>query len=116
MSCWNTTLEVTPEAVWLLVRDAQGDEVLKALLPGSPRHPRALLTLLEALALWSGEVLCAAICADGTVVPSPGSHEEELWPEESPLVRFEFLLPRGRGRRLRGVGDFARLRRLGLLR
>ncbi len=85
-----------------------------------PTTPERFLTLLEGLALWCGAPLTVAISAD---VPSshslglgPFSDDPEQWPEESALVHFEFVLPSRRGRRLRGLGDFASLRRLGLYR
>jgi hypothetical protein len=71
------------------------------------------LTLLEGVALWSGEPLYAVISA--------GSHRDDwlgcetwgddLWPTESPLVHFDFAVPPLRPRRLlRGVGDFRDVR------
>ena len=39
--------------------------LLKAQLARDPRHPRALPTLLEAVALWQGLPVRAALCADG---------------------------------------------------
>jgi hypothetical protein len=54
MSCWKTTVRVESREAKLLVTDEEGDEVMRARLPLHPDHPRALLTLLEALALWSG--------------------------------------------------------------
>jgi len=115
MAKWNTTLQAIPGAVRLLVTSAEGDDLVKARLPGYPNHPRALLTLLEGLALWSGETLCAAISADAPVDHSLGlgafSEDEDRWPEESALVHFVFLVPAGRGRRIAGVGDFRSLRR-----
>src|SRR5688572_3320737 len=38
----------------ILVMKGPAEAVLKARLDRSPRHPRALPTLLEALALWEG--------------------------------------------------------------
>jgi len=38
---------------------------LKARLPHGPRHPRAVTTLAEALALWSGRPCRVVIAADG---------------------------------------------------
>ena len=51
MERWKTMVEPTPRAVRLLMTDPETNEVLKAVLPPYPRHPRALLSLLEALAL-----------------------------------------------------------------
>jgi len=118
MAAWQVLLEPLPQGARLLV-SCEGDDLLKALLPSYPDHPRALLTMLEGLALWCGEPLCVAISAD---VPSshslglgPFTDDQALWPEESALVSYTFRCSR-RGRRLRGVGDFRTLRRLGLYR
>ena len=84
-----------------------------------PDHPRALLTMLEGLALWCGQTLCVAISAD---VPSshslglgPFTDDPQRWPQESALVHYVFVST-DRGRRLQGLDDFSTLRRLGLYR
>ena len=115
MATWNPMLEITPISIRLLVVSEVGDELVKAELPARSHHPRALLALLEGLALYSGAPLCVAISADAPIDPSfgldPFGDLDRAWPEESALVRFHFLAP-PRGHRLRGVGDFRRLRRL----
>ena len=114
MAQWPTTIRIEAEDLKLLVASPQGDDQIKARLPVCPRHPRALLTLLEGVALWSGEPLYAVISA--------GEHREDwlgceawgedLWPTESALVHFDFAIPPVRARRtLRGVGDFRAVRR-----
>jgi hypothetical protein len=55
MALWPTTLRIGDENLKLLVTSPEGDDLLKARLPHRPPHPRALLTLLEGVALWSGE-------------------------------------------------------------
>jgi hypothetical protein len=112
MAQWPTTIRIGAEDLKLLVTSPQGDRI-KARLPARPPHPRALLTLLEGIALFGGEPLYAVISA--------GKHRDdwlgcetwgpELWPTESPLVHFDFAVPPPRARRtLRGVGDFRDLR------
>jgi len=115
MDRWTTTVEPTPRSVRLLVTDPEGNEVLKAVLPAFPHHPRALLTLLEALALWVGTPLVAAISA---ALPVDCRRAEALFgsallPMDSALVQFEVLGPARRRRTLSGVGDFRALRALG---
>src|SRR5437867_12618850 len=114
MATWKTRIRALPGATQILVTGPEGDDLVKAQLPGRPQHPRALLTLLEGLALWSGEALCAAISVD-----VPADHwlglgglgqDGILWPEESALEQCVFHLPARRGRRLAGVGDFRLLR------
>jgi hypothetical protein len=109
MAQWPTTLWIGAEELKILVRNAQDDDLLKARLPIRPRHPRSLLTLLEGLALWSGEPLYAVISAGKRRDDWLGYEVwgEELWPTESQLVQFDLAGPRLRARRtLRGLGDF----------
>lgn len=112
MRAWQCKLRVTQhEAKLLLTTPEQGD-LLKARLDPRPSHPRALLTMLEGLSLWSGHPLCVALHVDERSLPGPGSmlFGDELWPAESALVRFD-VVPRARRRgRLSGLGDFRALR------
>ena len=114
MPLWPTTLRITREEVKVLVTSREGDDLLKARLPIRSHHPRALCTLLEGVALWSGEPLYAVISA--------GKHREDwlgceqlgdqLWPDESALVHFDLAVPQPRRRRtLAGVGDFRDVRK-----
>jgi hypothetical protein len=114
MTLWPTTLRIADEELKLLVTSPQGDDLIKARLPRQPRHPRALLTLLEGVALWSGEPIYAVISAGIHRDAWLGSEAwaDDLWPTESPLVHFDFAIPPPRPRRLlRGVGDFRDVRR-----
>ena len=63
MAQWPTTLRIGCNELKLLVTSPQGDDLLKARLPVQTSHPRALLTLLEGVALWCGEPLNAVISA-----------------------------------------------------
>lgn len=104
-------LHVTQDRARLLLTAAEGD-LLKARLSTTPCHPRALLTLLEGLSLWSGQSLCVALSVDDRCLrwPGPALFGDELWPTESQLVRFD-VVARGRRRvRLTRVGDFRQLR------
>ncbi len=47
------------------VQDGWEQTLLKARLPHSPKHPRAVETLCEAIALWCGRNVCAALVVDG---------------------------------------------------
>lgn len=46
----------------------EGETILKARLRPAPRHPRAIEALCEAVALWCGRKVCAAL-----VVDAPGT-------------------------------------------
>lgn len=114
MTLWPTTLRIGDNELKLLVTSPHGDDLLKARLPIRPPHPRALLTLLEGVALWSGQPVLAVISAGARRDDWLGSDEwgDDLWPFESPLVHFDFAIPPPRARRrLVGVGDFRELRR-----
>ena len=113
MALWSTTLRLGKD-LKLLVTSPEGDDLIKARLPIRPPHPRALLTLLEGIALFSGEPLYAVISAGEDRDAWLGSEQwcEDLWPAESSLVHFDFAIPPPRPRRtLRGVGDFRDVRR-----
>lgn len=104
-------LHVTQDQARLLLTAAEGD-LLKARLSTTPCHPRALLTLLEGLSLWSGQPLCVALSVDDNCLRWPGAplFEDELWPVESQLVHFDVVSRVRRKARLTGLGDFRQLR------
>ena len=106
-----------PDVTRVLVQDGPAHTWLKARLPHGPRHPRALLTLCEAAALWGGRPVRAALAADG-----PGAFcATTPWLEtfdtltQSPLVELDFVTharpPRERDG-LDGLGDFRDVRQL----
>lgn len=94
------------------------DTILKARLSRSPAHPRAMTTLLEAIALWQGRPIRAALCADDR----PGGSDSSLFRETfadvgGPLYTLDWIPALERGRRARrrdiaGMGEFADLRQL----
>jgi hypothetical protein len=107
---WQCTLWVTQSQAKLLLTDPNGD-LLKARMDITPCHPRALLTLLEGLSLWSGQPLYVALCVDDNCRQWPVSLlGDELWPTETQLVRFDIVPPARRRTKLSGVGDFRQLR------
>ena len=112
MEPWKTTLQPAWQALRLLTTDPEGNELLKARLPSHPDHPRALLTLLEGLALWCGSPLSAAISAAPRADRScvEGLFGGGLWPVDSALVHFTLTDLPGRRRTVPGVGDFRQLR------
>lgn len=113
MACWPTTLRIGRD-LKLLVSSPEGVDLLKARLPlCPPPHPRALLTLLEGVALFSGEPVCAVISARRQYDHWLGSERwaEQLWPTESPLVQFDFAVRSSHEQRPRGVDAFRAVRR-----
>jgi hypothetical protein len=65
MSKWSVGLMPEPSGCRVLVLEDGKRAVLRAVLPGEPKKPQALRMLCEALALWSGRKVSAAVCADG---------------------------------------------------
>jgi hypothetical protein len=109
---WTSSLRVTRSEVTLLIEDEERGDLLKARLPHAPRHPRALLTLLEGAALWHGQPMRVVLSAADSSMPWVGSglFGDELWPGESPLVTFH-IAAHGSRKRLSGLGDFRAVRR-----
>lgn len=90
--------------------------ILKARLSREPSHPRALATLLEAVALWQGNRVRAALCADDERITRESSLYHAAFDFGGPLYSVDWV-PGRRGRRkgardVRGMGDFADLRQL----
>lgn len=113
----NAILRVDSSGARILVTDGYGHDLVKARLPLHSEHPRAILTLLEGLALYCGHRLYVAVsvAADVTKMPWSDPLGEQLYPLDSALVRFELIELATRPRRLRGMGRFHKLRRLRLL-
>lgn len=109
---FDTRVQCSDKHAKLLATSPELGDVLKARLPLMPAHPRALLTLLEGLALWQGKPLSAALFVPGRSLPFLDSAlwGDDLWPAESPLVSFNVVGPARRVARLKGVGDFRALR------
>ena len=93
------------ELISLSVRSNDQRPIVRALFTGYPDHPRALLSMLEGLALWRGTVLDVAISADAPVSTSLGlgAFGGERWPTDSALVRFEWVSEEDRVRAETGI-------------
>jgi hypothetical protein len=63
-------------ATRILAMAGPGETLLKGLLRGTPSHPRALPTLLEAVALWQGVPVRAVLCADERAVCGVGDFRD----------------------------------------
>ena len=107
----NATVLPTAMSTRILVTDC-GKDLLKACLPTHPHHPRALTTLLEALALWTAAPVHAVLVAEG---PSGRSRAEALYegflPVATSNVSYDIVDPREH-KRLAGPVDFRQLRLL----
>jgi hypothetical protein len=101
----------------VLAMAGPSETILKARLLPSPSHPRAMATLLEAIALWQGQKVRAALGAgerDGVSDLSP--YREAFTDFGGPLYSVDWVPAPGRVRRrhrdIAGLGDFSDLRQL----
>ena len=117
MSTLSMGISPGPQGTRVIAMAGPSDTILKARLSRHPSHPRALPTLLEAIALWQGVQVHAALCA----ADRDGASDSSLYRDAfvdfgGPLYTLEWIpaaaLDRRRRRDFRGVGDFADLRRL----
>ena len=119
------------EAIWLglypssrttrvLAMRGPCETILKAHLSLRPSSPRAVIALLEAIALWEGLPVRAALVVDDTSTASPSTSLYRdtfaLFGEDTPLYRLQWV-PRCAGERRRrdrlgGMGEFGDLERL----
>lgn len=114
MARWPTTAVISGSELKLLVTSGTGEDLIKARLPRRPPHPRALVTMLEGVALWSGEPLGVVISATDPLDSEFGSDawHDAVWPVESALVRLDYEAGYSRrSQRIQGVGDFREVRR-----
>jgi len=93
------------------------ETILKARLRRDPAHPRAMSSLLEAVALWQGVPVRVALAADDeqTSYESCLCRAAVLDTGPSPLYTVDWVPAAGRGRRrthIAGMGDFRDLRQL----
>ena len=101
----------------VLATMSSGDTVLKARLKTSPVHPRAVSTLLEAVALWEGRTIDAVLVAGAEASVCGSSLFRGCFPDfgRPPLYELAYTstsrrepLPRGRDL----LGGFADLRQV----
>ena len=92
------------------------DTILKANLGCEPKHPRALATLLEAVALWQGQPVRAALSADERVFSCDSNFCREAFLDNGSALYSLVWVPAAERRRrrghLHGLGDFRDLERL----
>lgn len=90
--------------------------ILKGQLSKDPKHPRALATLLEAIALWQGQPVRAALCADAGALSCDSNICREAFLDDGGALYSLVWVPAGvhrrRGHRLAGLGNFRDLERL----
>ena len=101
----------------VLAMAGAGETILKARLSLKPSHPRAMQALLEAIALWQGARVRAALCADERAGVSDSSLFHEAFADVSgPLYSIDWIPAAGlvsrRHRDIEGVGHFDDLRQI----
>ena len=107
------TITVTATETRILVQDATGDRLLARLPPPAAiAHPRAIPSLLESLALWSGAMVPTVLYVDEAsdwqrsgLCEALGFGIETLFFEVE-VVPLEHRQRRG-AKRLTGLGSFA---------
>lgn len=89
---------------------------MKAQLARDPGHPRALATLLEAIALWQGQPVRAALCADARGLSCDSNLCRESFADNGGPLYSIVWVPAGAHRRrpsrLDGLGTFRDLERM----
>jgi hypothetical protein len=100
----------------VVAMSSASDTILKAQLARDPKHPRALATLLEAVALWQGRTVRAALCADASGPSCDSNLCREAFLDEGGALYSILWVPAGyhsrRRDRLHGLGNFKDLERL----
>jgi hypothetical protein len=105
------------EATRLIAQRGPSETILKANLRQSPASSQALVRLLEAIAMWEGRSVRAALVVDD----DPAIRECDLFRDGFPPCEATALyqidwIPRARPRRrpdsIRGMGEFGDLEKL----
>lgn len=105
-----------PQETRVIAMAGACETILKARLSREPSHPRALPTLLEAIALWQGTKVRAALCAAERDGASDSSLYRAAFTDTGgPLYTLDWIPAPDRARRrhrdIQGVaGDFSDLR------
>jgi len=99
----------------VIALESASEPILKAQLRKDPAHPRALATLLEAIALWQGQPVRAALCAGGLGLSYDSTIYREAFSEDGGALYSLVWVSAGahrRRRQLDGLGNFRDLERL----
>jgi hypothetical protein len=100
----------------IVALESPSDTILKAQLRKDPAHPRALATLLEAIALWQGQPVRAALCAGASGPSCDSTICREAFLDDGGALYSLVWVPTGghrrRRHRLEGLGSFRDLERL----
>lgn len=109
-----------PKTTRILAMRGPTETILKAHLSLRPSRPQAVAALLEALSLWEGLPVRAALAVDDSSMPSTTTSLYNdtfaMFGEQTPLYSFQWVQRAEVVRRRRdcigGMGDFDDLKRL----
>src|SRR5579871_3616225 len=105
-----------PQGARVIAMVGPTETILKARLLRAPSHPRAMATLLEAVAMWQGRKVRAVVCVPAEDEPCDSDFYREIFTDfGGPLYSLDWVHVGRRGRRHRdlpGVGEFADLRQV----
>jgi hypothetical protein len=108
-----------PASTRVLAMRGAAAPILKAQLALRPSSPLAVVSLMEAVALWEGTRVRAALVVDDDSTHAPTTLYRDTFAihgESSALYQLEWVPRAGRERRRRdglaGMGDFRELERL----
>jgi hypothetical protein len=107
-----------PEEVRVLAMRGADQTILKARLRADPMHPRSMQLLIEAIALWQGMPVRAALVADDTSNGYDTTFFQEAFLDfgNTPLYTLDWTSLEAHRRRRRrdigGMGEFDDIRRL----
>lgn len=111
-------LSPSPHATRILAMRGPSETILKAHLSLRPSSPRAVVALLESLAMWEGMPVRAALVVDDSSTCSSTTLYRDtfsLFGDHTPLYSLEWVPKQGPRRardKLKGMGDFVDLERL----
>lgn len=114
MSCIWMGIAPGPTTTRVLAMHGASETLLKAKLRRDPSHPRAMATLLEAIALWEGMPVRAALAADDEPTSCASSLCRDPRTERGidPLFTVDWVPVAGRKRRNLGIPGMGRFRDL----
>jgi hypothetical protein len=102
-----------PGATRVIAMAGPSETILKARLLPRPGHPRAMATLLEAVALWQGEKVRAVLSvADWDGGSASAFCRDAFTDFGGPLYTLDWVPACRRGRRHRDVGGLGEFRDL----
>lgn len=105
-----------PATTRVIAMAGPSETILKAHLSREPRHPRALASLLEAVALWQGQPVRAALCVTPRGLSCDSNLFHEAFSDDGgalySVVWARASAPRRRRDGLGGLGRFHDLERI----